>query len=192
MLPDKGILSIIKQVCEDCRAILVLLRSRHQHHPSRKLVQQTRPGLHSGCEALGILKGEGIQKVIKVLTCNKLFPLIHSLTYANTMTLQPYDHIWKYCEKPKFSLCENTSSGSSQLPPIYNEGQASCFQLKTGHMNVPFTRHSFWHCLLLTIHVSDSSSFIISSHPATHLTSTQMLFPVHLHQGGPHTGAIPS
>lgn len=54
VLPDKGILRIIKQVCEDCRemrgssALLVLLRSRHQHHPSRKLVQQTRPGYIQG------------------------------------------------------------------------------------------------------------------------------------------------
>jgi hypothetical protein len=48
VLPDKGILSIIKLVYEGCggkegwRALPELLRSRCLHHPSRKQVQQTR------------------------------------------------------------------------------------------------------------------------------------------------------
>ena len=45
--PNKGIPSIIKQVCEGCRgwrgsrALPGLLRSCHLHHPSRMLLQQT-------------------------------------------------------------------------------------------------------------------------------------------------------
>lgn len=48
--PNKGIPSIIKQVYEGCRgwrgsrALPVLLRSCHLHHPSRKLLQQTEKG----------------------------------------------------------------------------------------------------------------------------------------------------